>query len=85
MALTERTEQKLEILPNGVIQVLDITVIERDGVVIDRLNHRKVVEVEDDVTNESERIRAVAAAVWTPAVIAARRVERNIPAPPELP
>ena len=32
MALTERQEQKLEILPNGVIQVQDISIIERDGV-----------------------------------------------------
>jgi len=77
MALTERKEQKLEILPNGVIQVQDINIIERDGIEISRLYSRKVVDVEDDTSGESGRLKAVAAVTWTPEVKTNRASEKN--------
>ena len=49
MALTERAEQSLHILHNGMIEVRDTLVIERDGVEVSRSHHRKVIDVEDDV------------------------------------
>ena len=75
MALTEREEQKLEILPNGVIQVQDILIVERDGVELPRQYHRKVIDVGADVSGESQRIQEVSATLWTPEVIAARQAE----------
>ena len=75
--LTEKTEQLLEILPNGVIQVRDTRIIMDDGVEISRAHHRKVLDVEDDVSSESQRIQRIAASEWTPDVIASRRNERS--------
>lgn len=76
MALTERQEQKLEILPNGIIQVQDISIIERDGVEVSRSFHRKVIDVDDDVSQESDRIQAIAPVIRTPSVVEARTAER---------
>ena len=76
MALTEKQEQKLEILPNGMIQVQDITIIERDGIAISRILHRKVIDVDDDTINESDRIRAIAPQIWTADIKAARISEK---------
>jgi len=78
MALTERQEQKLEILPNGMIQVQDITVIERDGAEINRLFHRKVIDVDDDITTESPRIKAIAPEVWTDEIKSARAAKKEV-------
>ena len=75
--LTERQEQKLEILPNGVIQVQDINIIERDGVEVSRQYHRKVIDVDDDVSNESLDIRNIAPLIRTPQKISARRRDRE--------
>jgi len=76
MALTEKTEQKLEILPNGIIQVQDIRVILDNDVEISRTFHRKVIDVDDNVANESPRIKAIAPQIWTAQVKAARISEK---------
>ena len=76
MALTEKTEQKLEILPNGVIQVQDIRIIMDNGVEISRTFHRKVIDVDGDVANESSRIKAIAPQIWTAKVKAERISEK---------
>ena len=74
MALTERTEiGQMTILADGQIQVREDTVIERDGVEINRQYHRHVVDSVDDVSNEDQRVKDVAGAVHTPAVKAARQ------------
>lgn len=60
---------KIEILENGVIQVRDDTVIERDGIEISRLFHRRILEP-DIVSNETDaRLTRVINATWTPEVI----------------
>ncbi len=71
MAITKRTELKEEILPNQVIQIRTTTVVEEDGVELARNHHRHVVVPGQDVTGESDEVQAIAAALWTPAVIAA--------------
>jgi len=76
MALTERAEQKLEILPNGIIQVQDIRIIMDEGVEISRSHHRKVIDVDDDIINESPRIKAIAPQIWTAQIKAARISEK---------
>jgi hypothetical protein len=74
MALTERTEiGQMTILPDGQIQVRKDTVIERDGIEINRQYHRHVVDPLDDITNEDQRVKDVAGVVHTPAVKAARQ------------
>jgi len=76
MALTEKTEQKLEILPNGLIQVQDIRIIMDNGDEISRIPHRKVIDVDDDITNESSRIKAIAPKIWTSEIKTARISEK---------
>ena len=71
MAITKRTELKEEILPNQTIQIRTTTVVEEDGVELARNHHRHVVVPGQDVTGEPDEVQAIAAALWTPAVIAA--------------
>jgi len=71
MAFTEHTEYKEEILPNQVIQVRRADVIKKDGVEVGRTFHRNVVVPGQDVSNEPAEVQAIAAALWTPEVIAA--------------
>ena len=71
MAITKRIELKEEILPSQVIQIRTTTVVEEDGVELARNHHRHVVVPGDDVTGEADEVQAIAAALWTPEVIAA--------------
>jgi len=71
MAITKRLEYKEEILPNQVIQIRTTTVVEEDGVELARNHHRHVVHPGDDVSGEPNEVQLIAAALWTPEVIAA--------------
>jgi hypothetical protein len=69
---TERVEHKLEIIPPySIIQCRDANIVEKGGVEVGRSYHRHTVLPGDDLTNECEEVKKVAAALWTPAVIAA--------------
>jgi hypothetical protein len=67
MALTERTvDDKIEIVGDYKhIQIRTAIIIERDGVEISRNFHRRVVGPLDDVSGESDEIKALAAVVHT--------------------
>ena len=71
MAITKRLEYKEEILPNQTIQVRTTTVVEEDGVELARNHTRHVVHPGDDVSGEVQEVQTIAAALWTPEVIAA--------------
>jgi hypothetical protein len=71
MAITKRTELKEEILPNQVIQIRTTTVVEEDGVELARNHKRHVVVPGQDLTDEPNEVQLIAAALWTPEVIAA--------------
>ena len=71
MAITKRTELKEEILPNQVIQIRTTTVVEEDGVELARNHHRHIVVPGQDLTDEPNEVQLIAAALWTPEVIAA--------------
>lgn len=72
MAFTERHEHKLEIIPpHNVIQCRRADIVEKDGVEVGRTYHRHVCAPGDDVSAECSELKAVAAALWTPEVIAA--------------
>jgi hypothetical protein len=81
MALTERTEEdKIEILADGTMQIRTATVIERDGVEISRTYHRHVIQPDADLADQSPKVKAIAASVWTDAVkttFAAAKAESN--------
>ena len=71
MAITKRIELKEEILPSQVIQIRTTTVVEEDGVELARNHHRHVVVPGQDLTGEPNEVQLIAAALWTPEVIAA--------------
>lgn len=72
MAFTERQEYKLEIIPPySIIQCREATIVEKDGVEVGRSYHRHVVSPGDDISGECDEVKKVAAALWTPAVVAA--------------
>ena len=88
MAITKTTEEdKIEIIGEGKdIQVRTATVIKEDGVELSRSFHRHVVEcvntvknaddsfthTDTDISGESTEVQAIANAVWTDAVKAAK-------------
>jgi len=72
MALEKKTVTgSTEVAENGSISVRTDTVIVDDGNELSRSFHRHVVAPGDDVSGESERVQAVAGAVWTDEVKAA--------------
>ena len=68
---SERLEYKEEILPNQTIQLRTATIVERDGVEVGRQYHREVFTPGSDVSAAPGEVQAIAAALWTPEVIAA--------------
>lgn len=82
MALTEETKLDLiTVTGNNVILVRYATNIMRDGQVINSSYHRTSFEPWMDLTGQDERIINVAAAVWTPEIIAAAEAARSNPLP----
>ena len=89
MAITkEVTEDKIEILGDGKdLQVRTATVIKEDGVELTRSFHRHSLEcvstvknddnsfthTDTDISGESSEVQAIANAVWTDEVKAAKR------------
>ena len=89
MATTkEVTEDKIEILGDGKdLQVRTATVIKEDGVELTRSFHRHVVQcvstvknaddsfthTDTDISGESSEVQAIANAVWTDSVKAAKK------------
>lgn len=72
MALEEKSVvDKVEVLLNGSIQVRRRDQILKDGVEVAASFHRHVINPGDDTANEDPRVAAIAAALWTPEVIAA--------------
>jgi len=61
---------KIEVLEMGQVQVRTATIVAEDGVELSRSFHRHVLEPGDDTTGQADRVAAVAAATWTPAVVA---------------
>jgi hypothetical protein len=73
----------IEVIENGSIQVRTKTAIKEDSVEISSKFHRHVVVPGADVSAEDAKVQAIAAAVHTPAVIAAyqeKLAEQQIPA-----
>jgi hypothetical protein len=61
----------IEVVENGTLQVRTKTAIKEDGVEISSKFHRHVVVPGADVSAEDAKVKAIAASIHTPAVIAA--------------
>jgi hypothetical protein len=80
MAFTERKEHKLEIIPPySIIQCREANIVEKDGKEVGKIYHRHVRVPGDDVSEDCVELQAVAAALWTPEVIAAYQASLSQP------
>ena len=76
MALTEtKVIDKIEVVENGILQVREATRVSRDGEQIAQTYHRWVFVPGSDVSSMPENVQAIAAAAWTPEVIAAYQAQ----------
>ena len=72
MALTERQEYKVEVIPPySVLQVCRADIIERDGKEIARSYHRHVLNPGSDYSNEPAVVQSIALSLWSPALVTA--------------
>jgi len=75
--LEEKQEYQTTVLPDGQLQVKQINIILKDGVEISRSNHRYVIDVGDDVSNEDSSVQVIANAVHTKEKIKARKAAKG--------
>jgi len=69
---TERSEYQIEIIPpHSILQCRRADIVERDGAEVGKTYHRHSRVPGDDVSDDCPELQAVAAALWTPEVIAA--------------
>ena len=61
---------RIAILRDGHVQIRRADLYIEDGIEVAKNYHRHVLSPGDDTTNEDERVKRVAQAVWTPKVIA---------------
>lgn len=73
MALTEQNEEYITILPDGTMQVLIKTIIERDGVEVAATNWRTTHSPDKDINLLSGDQKRIAQLLWTPEKVAAYR------------
>jgi hypothetical protein len=72
MALTERTEiDRIEVVEQGITQVRQATIIEKDGVQVARTFHRWVLTPDMDISDQEQKVKDICNAAWTPEVRAA--------------
>jgi cell division FtsZ-interacting protein ZapD len=77
MALTEtKVIDKIEVVEDGTVQVREANKIERDGVEIAKTYHRWAFVPGADVSEMPANVQAIAAAAWTPEVIAAYQAKQ---------
>jgi hypothetical protein len=69
----------IEVIENGSIQVRTKTAIKEDGIEISNKFHRHVVAPGADVSGEDAKVKAIAASIHTPGVIAAYMYLQNEP------
>lgn len=77
-SFTERSEYQLEVIPPySIIQCRRADIIEKDGKEVGKTYHRHVRVPGDDVSDDCPELQAIAAALWTPEVIAAYQASQT--------
>jgi hypothetical protein len=78
MALTEKTIiDKIEVLENGILQIRQANIVERDGIELARTYHRWSLTPGQDLAGQEQRVIDIANAVWTIEVISAYQTLLN--------
>ena len=81
MALTEKQEWKVEVIPPySILQIRRADIILKDGEEVARSYHRHVLNPGQDVSKEAEVVQQVANGVWTPEACALYQEEVRQPA-----
>jgi hypothetical protein len=76
MALTkEQVIDKVEVVENGTLQVREVTRIMEDGKQLSSSYHRWSFAPGSDVSAQPANVQAIAAAAWTPEIIAAYQAQ----------
>jgi len=74
------TEQKsiasINVTPQNALEVLEITTIFKDGVELTQANKRFAFMPGDDISEMDDRVKAIAAVVWTQEVIDAWKARK---------
>lgn len=77
MAITELSiVDQISVEARGFVSVRRADKVIRDGVEIASTYHRHVLSPGDDLSNEDQRVVAIATAVWTPDIVAAYKAMR---------
>ena len=77
MALTkEQVIDKIEVVENGYLLVREVTKILEDGNLLSSTYHRSSFAPGSNVSGQPTNVQAIAAAAWTPAVIAAYEAQQ---------
>ena len=85
MAFTERSEYQLEIIPPySIIHCRRADIIEKDGAEVSKTYHRHTRAPGEDVSDDCPELQAVAAALWTPELIAAYQLNDHCHQPGAL-
>jgi hypothetical protein len=72
VALTkEQVIDKVEVVENGTLQVRQVTRIMEDGKELSSSYHRWSYAPGSDISEQPANVQAIAAAAWTPEVVAA--------------
>lgn len=62
---------KIEVIENGVIQVRQVTRIIEDGEQLSSSYNRWSLYPGQDISDQQNNVKAIAAAIWTPEIISA--------------
>jgi hypothetical protein len=77
MALNETVSiDKIEVLEDGVVQVRQATIIDRDGEFVARSFHRWSLLPEQDISNQPDNVKAICNAAWTDDIINAFKAKQ---------
>jgi hypothetical protein len=76
MGLTEKKEINLIEIVNNNIQVREELIIEKDGLEIAKNFHRYVLCPGDDLSKESDKIKSIAAVIWTQEIVEAYKQKK---------
>ena len=71
----EQVIDKVEVVENGTLQVREVTRIMEDGKELSKSYHRWSFSPGSDVSAQPANVQAIAAAAWTPEVIAAYQAQ----------
>ena len=71
----EQVIDKVEVVENGTLQVREVTRIMEDGKQLSSSYHRWVFTPGSNVSAQPANVQAIAAAAWTPEVIAAYQAQ----------